>query len=280
MRTAHVIKSETEALDIAHGLALSLALGASKRDQARQIPLAELDDLSASGLLGVTVPRAYGGADISHETLTTIFQILAAADPAITQLPQSHFVFLDAIRQDGTEAQQKFFFAEILKGARLGNAQAEKGSSSALDLRTRLLQNSDGTYRLNGTKHYCTGAIAADWIPVAALDEKERLILAYVRRQAPGVQVLTDWNAMGQRVTFSPRSKCRRNRSWRTGKYSNVPRSFIPSPNCSTRPLMLASRRMLSLTPPLPFADANVPAWGPGSKFPPKIRSSFSVSAS
>ena len=195
---AAVLASADEALRAAREVARQLAPGASARDRDPRPPLAELEALSASGLLGITVPRALGGADVSAETLAQVFQILAAADPAVAQLPQSHFVFLDAIRQDGTGAQQKFFFGEALAGARFGNAQAERGSDSALDLRTRL---SGG--RLNGTKHYCTGALAAHWIPVAALDDAGRLVLAYVPRQAPGVEALPDWNAMGQRVTFS-----------------------------------------------------------------------------
>lgn len=200
--TARILTSDAEAIQVAREMARLLAPGASARDQARQIPFAELDRLSASGLFGVTVPREFGGAEVSVETLTAVFQILSAADPAIGQLPQNHFVFLEAIRQDGTPAQCASFFGQVLAGARFGNAQAERGSSSPLDLRTRLRRVAGG-YRLDGAKHYCTGAIAAHWIPVAALDEEERLVLAYVPREARGVEVLPDWNAMGQRVTFS-----------------------------------------------------------------------------
>lgn len=202
-RPARVIASDAEAIRAAHELARTLAPGASARDRDRRLPLRELDEISAAGLFGVTVPRAFGGAEVSTETLATIFQILSAADPAIGQLPQNHFVFVDAIRQDGTSQQKQFFFAELLAGARFGNAQAERGGSSPLDLRTRLLRHSNGELRLNGTKYYCTGAITAHWIPVAALDDEGRLVLAYVRRNAPGVEIAPDWNAMGQRVTYS-----------------------------------------------------------------------------
>jgi SfnB family sulfur acquisition oxidoreductase len=198
-----VISSDAEAIHVAHEVARQLAPGASERDREQRLPGPELDTLSGSGLLAVTVPRTHGGADVSHVTVGRVFQILSAADPAIGQLPQNHFVFLDAIRQDGTPAQKDFFFREVLAGARFGNAQAERGSSSALDLRTRLTRASNGEYRLDGTKYYCTGAIVAHWIPVAALDDANRLVLAYVQRNAPGVEVRPDWNAMGQRVTFS-----------------------------------------------------------------------------
>ncbi len=200
---AHIIRSDEEAITVARTLASRLAEGAIARDQERCLPAAELDLLSASGLLAITVPRAHGGADVSIATVIEVFRILSTADPAIGQLPQNHFVFVEAIRQDGSDEQQDYFFAQILSGARLGNAQAERNTDSALDLRTRLLPHPDGTFRLEGTKYYCTGAILAQWIPVAAIDERERGVLAYVHRDAAGVEVLPDWNSMGQRVTFS-----------------------------------------------------------------------------
>src|SRR5207237_4055645 len=116
---------------------------------------------SSYGLLAITVPRAYGGADVSAETVAQVFQILAAADPAVAQLPQSHFVFVNALREDGSEEQKKYFFAQLLAGKRFGNAQAERGSSSALDLKTRLSRDPVALdlLRLDGTKHYTTGAL-------------------------------------------------------------------------------------------------------------------------
>jgi SfnB family sulfur acquisition oxidoreductase len=200
---ARVITSDDEAIEAAHAVAAELAPGASARDRGRVLPTAEMDLLSASGLLGVTVPRSYGGAEVSVETLTEVFQILSAADSAIGQLPQNHFVFVDAIAQDGSAEQKAFFYGELLKGRRFGNAQAERGGVSALDLKTRLTPAAGGGYRLDGVKYYCTGAILAHWIPVSAIDEAGRSVLAYVGRNDEGVEVLPDWNAMGQKVTFS-----------------------------------------------------------------------------
>jgi SfnB family sulfur acquisition oxidoreductase len=203
VKAPRVIGSDCEAIAVAEEFARAIAPGASARDVARKPPFAEADELSASGLMGITVPRGFGGADVSCETIARIFQVISAADPAIGQLPQNHFLFADAIRQDGTPDQKRFFFGELLAGARLGNAQAEKGSSSTVDLGTRLSSNGEGRYRLDGTKVYCTGARLADWMPVAAFDESEHLVLALVPRGAEGVSVFDDWNGMGQRVTYS-----------------------------------------------------------------------------
>ncbi len=208
-RSAHRIATDAEALAVAREVAALLAPDAIARDRERRKPLAELDLLSARGLLALTVPRSHGGADVSAETLVQVFQILAAADPAVAQLPQSHFVFLNALREDGNDAQKLFFFEKILAGARLGNAQAERGSASALDLKTRLRAAPSSSefpgnaFVLDGTKHYTTGALFAHWLPVAAIDDAGRLVLAYVPRDAPGVELLDDWNALGQRSTYS-----------------------------------------------------------------------------
>lgn len=209
---AQLIADDAEAITAARDVAAQLAPGAIARDRERSKPLAEMELLSRRGLLALTVPREHGGADVTAETLASVFQILAAADPAVAQLPQSHFVFLNALREDGSEEQKRHFFREILGGARLGNAQAERGSGSALDLKTRLTANptGEGGYLLEGTKHYTTGALFAHWLPVAAIDDEGRLVLAYVPRHAEGVQVHDDWTALGQRATYSGTANFRR----------------------------------------------------------------------
>lgn len=198
-----VIQSDAEAIATARDYAATIAPGAAARDRSGAHPLAELEALAATGLLGIRVPRAFGGAEVSHVTVAEVFRIISAADASIGQIPQNHFVFLEGLRIVASQAQQRFFFAEVLRGARFGNAQTERGTKHAKALNTRLTPLPDGTYRLSGTKYYCTGALSAQWIPVLALDEHDKQVLAYVERRAPGVAVVDDWNAIGQRATAS-----------------------------------------------------------------------------
>ena len=67
--TAHVIADDAEALAVVAALADEFRAGAAERDAERRLPRAELDRLSASGLLAVTVPAEHGGADVSARTL-------------------------------------------------------------------------------------------------------------------------------------------------------------------------------------------------------------------
>ncbi|MDT0391038.1 SfnB family sulfur acquisition oxidoreductase [Streptomyces dubilierae] len=203
MSTAHVIADDEEALAVAAALAAEFREGAAERDARRRLPHAELDRLSASGLLAVSVPAEFGGADVGADTLAGIFRRLAAADASLAQIPQSHFVYVNVLRRQGTDEQRKFFFGEVLAGRRLGNAQSEAGTRHVQDLRTRLVPRPDGSYVLDGVKHYSTGALFADWIPVLARARDDTLHVAYVPRDAPGLTVIDDWDGMGQRTTAS-----------------------------------------------------------------------------
>src|ERR1039458_5777924 len=199
---AEVLFSATEALAAARSYAGSIASGGIERDRAGAGADAQPAALDASGLLGITVPAAHFGPDLSPVVLAEVIRTIAAVDPAIAQVPQAHFLFVDVVAVHGSPAQQERLFADVLAGARLGNGLAERGGQHAQDLKTRLHSGPDGL-RLDGRKYYCTGAISARWIGVGALDDDGRLVLAFVERDAPGVQVGDDWDVMGQRATVS-----------------------------------------------------------------------------
>ncbi|MET7764558.1 SfnB family sulfur acquisition oxidoreductase [Streptomyces sp. NPDC005393] len=200
---AHVIADDAEALKVAAALAEEFRTAAAERDATRRLPHAELERLSASGLPAITVPAEYGGAEVTAVTLAEVFRLLATADASLAQIPQSHFVYVNVLRRQGSAAQQAFFFGEVLAGKRFGNAQSEAGTKHLQDIRTRLEPHADGSYTLTGVKHYSTGALFADWIPVLARAEDDELYVAYVPRDAPGLTVVDDWDGMGQRTTAS-----------------------------------------------------------------------------
>lgn len=199
---AHLIRSDAEALSVARALAADFAQTASARDRERRLPFDEVERFSASGLWGITVPRAFGGAAVSHVTLAEVTALISEADPALGQIPQNHYCLVDAVRLIGNGAQQDFFFREALEGRRFGNAVSESGTANAKVVSARLVRTPGGL-RLDGRKFYCTGALFAHWVPVAAKDEEDAQVLVYVARETPGLQVLDDWTGFGQRTTAS-----------------------------------------------------------------------------
>lgn len=197
-----ILRNDEEAIVAAKEAAEIFRATASERDRNRDLPYREVELLSEIGLYGATVPKEFGGAEITAVTLAEVFRILSAADPSLGQIPQNHVAFVESVR-DGTQTQQEFYFRRFLKGERIGNALSEATNTKGMaDYKTRLTKVK-GAYRINGEKAYCTGALFAQWIPIFTLDEQNRLWMAYVRSDSPGLTIHNDWHSMGQRTTAS-----------------------------------------------------------------------------
>ena len=197
------LATHAAAIAAAQVFADSIAETVIERDRSGSAPHDEMARFDASGLLGITVPHAEGGPALGPSTLAEVIRVIAAVDPAIAQTPQAHYLFVDTMLLLGTEAQKRRLLSEVLAGNRIGNALAERGTKHAQDLQTRLAPDDAGILRLSGRKYYCTGTLTAQWIAVTALDEHDRLVVAYVGRHDDGVTVTEDWNVMGQRSTVS-----------------------------------------------------------------------------
>lgn len=199
---AHIISGESEAIEVARKIAASFAVDAGIRDRERRLPLPELDLFSQSGLWGITVPKAYGGAGVSQVTLSQIISIIASADSSLSQIPQNHYEIVDLIRQTGTEEQKRTLFAAVLSGLRLGNAFSEYKGKNVEDFATRIVRQGD-SYVVNGEKFYSTGALFSHLVPIVALTDDGKVLCAIADRETPGLTIIDDWSSFGQRTTAS-----------------------------------------------------------------------------
>ena len=200
--SAHVLRNDNEALQAAHALAAVAREHAAKRDQQRKLPWSQLEAFTQSGLGSISVPREFGGPQVSYVTLAEVFAIISAADPALGQIPQNQVGILNLIQSTATHAQKEQLFSSVLQGWRIGNAGPERGSKNTLDLKARITTDGD-EFVINGQKFYSTGALFAHWIAVKALNEDGKQVIAFVRRGTPGLRVVDDWSGFGQRTTAS-----------------------------------------------------------------------------
>lgn len=199
---ATVLRNDAQALSAAHELAQTARLQAAKRDQQRQLPWAQLEQFTRSGLGSISIPREYGGPQVSFVTLAEVFAIISAADPALGQIPQNHFGILHLLQSTATERQKKQLFQSVLDGWRIGNGGPERGTKNTLELKARLTAKDDG-YVISGQKFYSTGALFAHWVAVKALNDDGKQVMAFVRRGTPGLRIVDDWSGFGQRTTAS-----------------------------------------------------------------------------
>jgi SfnB family sulfur acquisition oxidoreductase len=202
VETAHVIRSDAEALEVASRLAESFRAGARRRDRERCLPHDELLAFSRSGLWGMTVPRSHGGAQVSYATVAKVFAIISAADSSIGQIAQNHISAVHFIRAAADPVQRAHFLGKVLQGERFGNASSESGTTHGGSIQTRLARRGSEDV-ISGRKFYSTGALFAHYVTVMALDDQDRRWVAILERETPGLTIIDDWQGFGQRTTAS-----------------------------------------------------------------------------
>lgn len=175
------------------------------RDKAREgdLPREQLDILFASGVPAIAVPRDLGGIGASIRTIVETVRIISHADGSIGQVLQLHNVMIAALVNAPLAETRDYFAPRILDGQRFANALAEVGGKNKLALKTTLAPKPGGGFLLNGRKFYSTGSYLADWLSVGCVSPDGVPAFAVVERDAPGVTVLDDWRAFGQRTTMS-----------------------------------------------------------------------------
>ena len=187
-------------------LGRQLAQGAVQRDLDRVLPLPEARELRALGLQTARVPHRYGGPEANFVEFSQMMMHLGQGDPNLAQMLQPHFVLMDWLTIDGSEAQRRRFYADVIGGHIITNALAERGGKTPGDFQTKLTRQGDG-YRLDGVKFYSTGSMIADQLYVMARTEDGGHAIAIVPKDRQGIDVIDDWDGMGQRTTGSGTTK-------------------------------------------------------------------------
>ena len=171
----------------------------------------ELDDdrprdavarLAAAGIGAVRLAESDGGAGASIRELTELVVALSAADSNVGHLLRGHFGFTELVLRRGPSEDRDTWIRRIADGAIVGNATSELTGTTLADISTTVSEGDDGAWRLDGRKYYSTGTLYSDWTYLAAGLGERRVTFA-VPTDAPGVEVVDDWDGFGQRATAS-----------------------------------------------------------------------------
>lgn len=180
-----------------------IAATAPARDAAGGIDNHPIEQLRHAGFTKLRVPIQHGGYGLSLPQAYEFFLALAAADSNLAQALRAHWGFIEDVLSrtpDQAEFQHRWL-TRIGSGAVIGNAITERGNTHGQN-GTRLHRTAD-QWLLNGTKFYSTGTGYADWIMVAATGDDGEPISVTVPSDAPGVEIVDDWDGFGQRLTAS-----------------------------------------------------------------------------
>ena len=201
-----VLTTPEAALAAADAIVPEIARTAVEREVSGSWPVAELELVAASGLLGISVPTVVGGPGLPLSVVVEVLRRLARADSAVAQLHLAHYVLIQGISGLGDREPARTIYADILAGARLGNATVERGTKTSRDRNTRVRKVGDD-WVLDGKKYYATGTLGAAWIAVAAQiadTDPAHSATVFVRTTDPGVRLnLEAWSSFGQQGTAS-----------------------------------------------------------------------------
>jgi alkylation response protein AidB-like acyl-CoA dehydrogenase len=186
------------------------AARAARYDAEASFPYENYADLHASGLLALTVPRAYGGVGADSVTYVHALREIAKGCSATGLTFNMHATVTSFIGALGTEAQKRRYFGEIVsRGARIASITSEPEQS----FRDRFVLNTvfrpvDNGYHVTGVKQFCSLGDAADYYFVTGIVEGEtRAVTGSISALVPsadaGVKIEGRWNATGMRGTIS-----------------------------------------------------------------------------
>jgi alkylation response protein AidB-like acyl-CoA dehydrogenase len=166
------------------------------------LPFDELQLLRESGLINLVVPAAFGGAGAHWETAFQVVRIIARADASIGQLLGYHYLNQATIAFYGSdESRQADWFR---RSAEARWVWSDSFNPVSPDL--SFVANG-GDYRLNGLKHFATGAAVADVVIAGAVAEGGRfdgeLVVFAIDRGREGVDYLDNWDHLGYRASAS-----------------------------------------------------------------------------
>nr|WP_249342073.1 acyl-CoA dehydrogenase family protein [Pseudomonas sp. PCH44] len=168
------------------------------------MPHEAIAQLAAAGLYTVRIPTRYGGPGGSVSDVIELLLHIASVDSNVAQALRPGFAFVEgllAARGEGAEQERERWFARYLQGAVIGNAGWELGGANG-SIAARLVREGDH-WRANGSKFYSTGALFADYVSAVALDEDEQPVSFILPRDREGLELVDDFDAMGQRLTAS-----------------------------------------------------------------------------
>jgi (2S)-methylsuccinyl-CoA dehydrogenase len=127
------------------------------------IPLPLVEELSALGVFGLTVPEDFGGLGLGKMAMCVVTEELSRGYIGVGSLGTRSEIAAELIRLGGTDAQKRKWLPKIASGEILPTAVfTEPNTGSDLgSLRTRAERDGD-VYRVHGNKTWITHAARSD----------------------------------------------------------------------------------------------------------------------
>ncbi|APO86384.1 MULTISPECIES: isovaleryl-CoA dehydrogenase [unclassified Marivivens] len=139
-------------------------------DQSNEFPAELWKEMGDLGLLGITVPEEYGGAELSYLAHTIVVEEIARASASVSLSYGAHSnLCVNQIKLNGTHEQKQKYLPGLISGDHVGAlAMSEAGAGSDVVSMSLRAEKRNDHYRLNGNKYWITNGPDADTLVVYA----------------------------------------------------------------------------------------------------------------
>jgi alkylation response protein AidB-like acyl-CoA dehydrogenase len=174
---------------------------AARTDREERFPAELFSKLGKLGIMGIAVPKKYGGAgsDFLSAALTMEALGYGCASTALSYGAHA-FLCTQNLYTFADEKQRERLLPPLCSGERLGAfALTEPGSGSDAGSMTTIAEKKGDHYRLTGTKMFITNASVAGLFLVFARTPEARITLFAVERASDGITVGRPMEKLGMR---------------------------------------------------------------------------------
>jgi len=178
---------------------------AAEVDDRERFPIETVEKMAKIGIMGIPIPKQYGGAGGNNLMYTMAVEELSAACATTGVIVSAHTSLCAApILENGTEAQKQKYLPKLASGEWIGafGLTEPNAGTDAAGQQTIAVEDGD-TYIINGSKIFITNAEFAHVYVIFAMTDKSkgtRGISAFIiEKDTPGFSIGKKEKKMGIR---------------------------------------------------------------------------------